>query len=110
MTNVLGIDAPSEAANNAWITKRNTERNTLVKTMISSATTVSATTSISEPRPPPGSRPVTKATMAFSDWNIAHTAAATTEPPRTTHNARITNDAGKKTVAPNAMDADGLAA
>jgi len=110
MTKVFGIDSPFEAAKSAWITSRNTDRKTLVKTMISNATTVSAAVSISDPRPPPGSSPVTNVTIAFSDWNIAHTAAAMTDPPSTMHIAKITKAAGKNTTEPRAIEADGLAA
>ena len=110
MTKVLGIDSSLEAANSAWITSRKTDRKTLVKTIRSRATMVSAAVSIRDPRPPPGSRPVTNVTMAFRDWNIAQTAAAITDPPRSMHIARITNAAGKKTIEPNAMEAEGLAA
>ena len=46
ITKVLGIDSPLEAANSAWITSRNTDRKTLVKTMSSRATIVSAAVSI----------------------------------------------------------------
>ena len=66
--------------------------------------------SINEPRPPPGSNPVTVVTMSLRDWNIAHTAAAITDPPRTRHIVKITNAAGKKTRDPNAIDADGVPA